>query len=102
MICGSIRRFCRNFSAVAVTLDVRNGKEAVGRRQRRKISARSGSRMPEKNGDEAAKEIRQFCDIPMVLMTADITAEFKASEWQTGIYGVSGQADRCVRAKESD
>lgn len=61
------------------TLDVvRNGKEAVEAAARKEYQLIFlDQRMPEKNGDEAAKEIRQFCDIPMVLMTADITAELK-------------------------
>ena len=57
---------------------VRNGKEAVEAAARKEYQLIFlDQRMPEKNGDEAAKEIRQFCDIPMVLMTADITAELK-------------------------
>lgn len=61
------------------TLDVvRNGKEAVEAAARKEYQLIFlDQRMPEKNGDEAAKEIRKFCDIPMVLMTADITAELK-------------------------
>jgi CheY-like chemotaxis protein len=58
-----------------------NGKEAVEAAARTEYQLIFlDQRMPGQNGDEAAKEIRKFCDAPMVLMTADISAELKMRE----------------------
>lgn len=64
---------------------VKNGKEAVEavRKQPYQLIFLD-QMMPEMTGDEAAKEIRKYCDTPLVLMTADLSENMGSECLQRG------------------